>query len=196
MATLMRVRTVLTGWTGSPGLNTWYFGTPDGSQDSTNAADAVARVRAFWFAIKAGFPAAFTAQVNPIVDTLDIASGELTGSLAGGSPAVVNGTSAQSYNSIPSMILLRGATGTVVNGRRLVGRMNIGPVDSNQDVAGAPDATFRNTISAAAVVALSGSTDAFPGVWHRPKNGSGGVLNGITAWSTWGSWAVLRSRRD
>lgn len=197
MATdIIRVRTVLSGWSGGPGLNTFYFGLASGSLTNTEAADVVARVRAFWFAIKAMFPSTFTATVNPAVDTLDIASGNLTGGLAGGSPAVVTGTSAQGFGATPAMILMRGATGSVVNGRRLVTRSFIGPVDSNQDSNGNPSSTATGLIVTGSASLLTGSSAAFVGAWHRPVSGAGGVFRGVSAYTCAPTFAVLRSRRD
>lgn len=196
MPDLIRVRAVLSGWPGGPGLNTWYFGKPTAPLTNADAADVVARVRVFWDSIKAVFPTSFKVDVSGAPDTLDIQSGTLTGTLAGGSPAQVVGTGGAAYNMFAGMILLRGATTQVINGRRLSSRSFIGPVSSSTDNAGSPDAAFRTAIQNAANVTLTGTTTSFPGAWHRPVNGSGGSLQGISTFTTAPFFAVLRSRRD
>lgn len=197
MANLIRVRTVLSGWPGGPGLNTFYFSTASGTVGNTEAADVCARVRSYWDSIKGLFPTSFRADVNGAPDTLDIASGVLTGTLNGGSPPQVAGTTGTAYNMYAGMILLKGATTAVVNGRREQGRSFIGPVTSGADVGGVPDAAYRTAVSNGAnVLLLTGSTTAFPGVWHRPVNGAGGSFNGVSVFTTAPYFAVLRSRRD
>lgn len=197
MANVIRVRTVLSGWPGGPGLNTFYFGTASGVVGNTEAADVCARVRSYWDSIKAIFPTSFRAQVSGAPDTLDIASGTLTGTLNGGSPAVVAGTGGASYNMYAGMILLQHHTSAIVGGRRAQGRSFMGPVTSTADSGGNPDPAFATAISNGAnVLLLTGTTTAFPGVWHRPVLGAGGVFNGVTVYTTAGYFSVLRSRRD
>lgn len=195
--TLMRVRTVLNGWPGGPGLNTFYFDATT-TPSNTVAADVVGRVRAFWNSSAALFPTTFSAQVQANVDQLDETTGTLLGTFVGGAPAVVAGASGTAYNAFATMVLLRLNTGVVLNGRRVVGRSFIGPVTSTVDQGGNPLLSNVTTLLAAATAMLTGSTSAIPEVWHRPfPKGSGtGREFFVTNFTAAPYFAVLRSRRD
>ena len=197
MANMLRIRTVLSGWSGGPGLSTFYFD-PGAGAEPAAAIDCVARVRQFWSAISALFPTSFSAQVQPNVDQLDETTGSLTASYVGGAPVVVAGASGTAYNAYATMVLLRQNTGVIRVGRRVVGRTFVGPVTSTVDSGGNPLASNVTTMLTAATVMLTGSTGAIPEVWHRPK--PAGSATGrefyVVNYTAAPYFAVLRSRRD
>lgn len=195
MAAMLRVRTVLAGWAGGPGLSTVYFN-PSAAPEPGAAVDCVGRVRAFWNSISALFPTSFNAQVQPNVDELDETNGALTASYVGGTPAIVNGANGAVYNAYATMVLLRENTGVIRVGRRVVGRSFIGPVAGSVDSGGNPLASNVTTLLAAATVTLTGSTAAVPVVWSRPKLARVGEMNAVVNFTAAPYFAVLRSRRD
>lgn len=193
---ILRVRTVLSGWAGGPGLNTFYFLYVAPLTPASAAPDVVARVRQFWSASSALFPTTYNAQVQANVDDLDPSNGQLLGTYNGGAPAVVVGASGTAYNAYATQILLRHNTGDVQRGRRVVGRSFIGPVTSTADSGGNPLASNVTTLLAAATVMLTGTTTALPVVWSRPGALFPGTFFGVSNYTAAPYFAVLRSRRD
>lgn len=194
---IMRVRTVIGGAQGLPGLSTTYWNGTTSTPSGADASDVVARVRAFWFAIVGLLPTAATAQVSGQVDLIDPANGALTGSLVVTNPALVTGSGG---GTLPpaSAILLTAQTGTILNGRRFRGRTFISPVASGAMTAGAVSAGSITTTQTAANNMLIGATSSVPVVWHRPKlpGPLGGSVTPTISFSVGSVFAVLRSRRD
>lgn len=197
MADVARVRTVLTGWTGGPGLSTTYwwqvagFGAPE-------ATEMVARVRAFWDAIKGNLATVVKADVSGNIDLIDVATGALTGTLSTTPGAQVVGTGFGGLNEPQSALNMQGNTGYVLNGRRLVSRTYVSPLDSgvvtNQGVASTTALTAMAAGGTALLTQIATAVD--PAAWHRPVNGAGGQAVVITNYSTPAKIATLRSRRD
>lgn len=193
---MLRVRTVLSGWPGGPGLATFYFAYQTTGSGAASAPDVVARVRAFWLACAALFPSSFSAQVQANVDDLDPTNGALVGSFAGGAPTAVAGSNGTQYNAFPAMLLLRENTGTIVAGRRVVGRSFIGPVAGSVDTNGSPTPANLTTLVSAATGMFTGSTTAVSVVWQRPKPTRPGAVWTISNFTAAPYFAILRSRRD
>ena len=194
---------MLNGWQGAPGLSTLYFFGVLPVPVAADAVDVVARVRAAWNASVGLFTTAFTAQVQSNVDTIDEFTGDLTGSLAGGSPALVTGTNGGNFEAIATMALLQMSTGDIIGGRRVKGRLFLGPVatpnvTSQGVLLGATATTVANAFAATA----TGSTASHPVVWSRPiappdpRPARAGAGCPTTVWSVPSKLSVLRSRRD
>jgi hypothetical protein len=196
MSTLMRVRAVSSGWTGGPGLNTFYF---LGSEPpvTAEATEAVARVRAFYESLKTRMATIWTVQPDNSVDTLNDVTGALTGGLAGTAVAATTGTGLSTINDLASMAVIRINTGVIVNGRRLQGRHFIGPFDTGQTTSGglAP-ATVTAFNTAANLLTTTIVTPILACVWHRPVGGAGGSHATVSTFATQTKLGVLRSRRD
>lgn len=196
MSTLIRVRAVSQGWVGGPGLNTFYF---LGSEPpvTAEATEAVARVRAFYESLKGRMSSIWSVQPQNACDTIDDTTGALVGGLSGTAVGLTTGTGLSTINDLASMAIIRINTGTIVNGRRLRGRHNIGPFDTSQTSAGglaAATVTAFNT--AAALLTTTITTPILNVVWHRPVGGSGGSHATVTTFETQTKLGVLRSRRD
>lgn len=194
---IMRVRATLTGTQGLPGLSTLYaFGT-SATPSSADCSDMVARVRAFWEAIKALMPAGVFVLVSGDVDVLDETNGALVTGFAVASPATVVATGSEALPLATSMLLTH-QTGTIIDGRRLKGRTFISPVSDSTNIDGLTTSASRATIAAAANAMITGSTSSFPVVWHRPKlpGPFGGTIAPTTSFSVGSNYATLRSRRD
>lgn len=198
MAEIMRVRSTLTYGSGGPGLNTIYW-TPAGAvATAPDAADAVARVRAFWLAIAGIFASSMSIQVQSDVTRLDPADGALQGQLSPTAPAVVVGTLGSAIGPIASMWLVRLRTNQIVNNRALRGRWFLGPISTGAiTTAGTTSSALRTTVDNAATAMLSGgATSSTPVVWHRPQGAGTGLASTVIGCSSWDQVAVLRSRRD
>lgn len=200
-----RVRTATTGWTGAPGLNTFYFGQnltvdPD---EGAMAADCVARVHAFWLACVTAFPTAWVASVSPVVDVINTDNGDLVSSIIVTTPADVTGTSSAGFGPQVAMVVGSLLTSGIIDGRRVRGRAFLGPVMMSGDTDGSPLAAVVALFLAQLGTLLGGTTGHPPlVVWSRRRGvsaahptglgGSAHIANGVTVRDT---YAVLRSRR-
>lgn len=194
---IMRVRFNITATTGLPGLHTTYWKGASSSPVSADALDVVARVRAYWDAIKGLVAPGVIITCNVPVDVLDQTTGLLIGQLGAGSPASVTGTGS-AIAPRATMMLLRYNTGVVVNGRRLQGRSFIGPVGVNTNSSGSVAGASAGLLVSATSTLQTGPTSSLIQVWHRPTaaNPSGGLSADVISFSTNNEFAVLRSRRD
>ena len=197
MAALIRAQTRITGGNGLPGLATIYFG--GGSSPTTigEATDALARVRAFWNAVRGLMPAAITMDaVNP-VQTLDDVTGALLFLTTAAPPAQVTGSGT---NSLPTAttLIAQWFTATIVGSRLLRGHTNISPVSpATATSLGAPSAGTVTTVLAGMAALGAGSTAITQRIWHRPAPGGGGGSSAlVTSYGVGSQYGVLRSRRD
>jgi hypothetical protein len=203
---MMRVRTALSGWTGGPGLSTFYF------QDLISENDAAAelaagRVHAFWTAVAAVHPDGFSAQVDSSVDVLNAEDGELVSSVNGGTQAVIVGTiTAADFQPAQTAVHIAWRTGDVRdigNGAHKVkGGSFIGPLANNQTASeGVLVATAKVILDAAAEeLRDNGTSTVAMVVWARPVSsdptdppGSAHLVNGHKTQSV---FAHLKSRRQ
>lgn len=198
MAEIMRVRSVLTYGTGSPGLSTFYFlpGTAGGV--TADATDAVGRVHAYWEDLVTYLKNTFFVNVDSTVDVVDAVDGELTGSLAATPVAQTVGTGADAYLPVAAMLLLQLFTGDVHSGRKVRGRSFIGPVTELANLNGVPSQTVRAAVVAAAADLLTGATATTLVVWSRPDSppGDPGFHSEVLSFGCASYFAALRSRRD
>ena len=194
---IMRIRTVISGLQGLPGLSTLYANGASATPVSADAVDMVARVRAFWNAIGAQLPSPVFTLTSGEVDLLDPANGALVGSLSVTGPASTAGTDTEAL-PLATAILLVGETGVILSGRRLRGRTFISPAGQTTNVDGVVTSATRTAIQTAANVMRTGTTASAPVVWHRPKlpGPLGGSVSPVTTYVVRSNYAVLRSRRD
>lgn len=201
---MYRVRTVLSGWQGAPGLSTCYFDTA-GVATSTDALTAVNRVRSAWDAIKGVLSSSTTAQVSGQVDTIASTDETLTGGFTVTTPAIVTGTGVGNTGPAQVSAGLVLLTSTIIRGRRLRGRINVSPLVSAQTGTVLPSAALNAALVSFGTALLTASPPATPPlvVWSRPVRdpvthaittlGSQFVANGSTPAAKFFS---LRSRRD
>lgn len=197
---MIRVRTVLTGWPGAPGLNTFYFDS-DGGDPATAAQEAFTRVHDFWSDIAGLFPDEFTATVDQIMDELDSTSGDLVASYTGTGANVVVGTNTTS-DFLPAqtnaVISLR--TGGTVNGQRVNGRTYIGPMAMSTNASNGQVTNAALSVLALAAIDLMANltTAGFLCVWHRPSppDGSDGEAHAVIDTLVRNVWGHLTSRRQ
>jgi hypothetical protein len=159
-------------------------------------------VDAFWTGCASIIDNAVTWEVGPEVPEIDETTGVLSGvtSVVAGTGA---GTAVSDALPPSTQGLVRLQTGDFVAGRRVRGRIFVpGVTEATNSSGGAPDAGALLAMgdAATALVAAGGIL-----VWARPFEGSAGPpvkparlgsKASITGTSVWGSWAVMRSRRD
>lgn len=198
MAVILRTAGVLTGAAfPEPGFTSvwWLPGTAGGSV--ADATDCLARFKTFWDTIKASLQTSVTVDFDPVCIAVEATTGVLTGAFTGTDPASVTGTGA--VDSLPRQTqgLIRLQTSTIVNGRRLRGRIFVPcPIETDNGTNGGPSTTYQNLlVTGAASMLLAGATASTLQIWHRPTNGAGGASASVTGVSSSPSWAVLRSRR-
>lgn len=194
---IMRVRFVITGVAGLPGVQTTYWNGASSVPVTADSTDVVGRVQAFWNSFK-GFLASGTTVVGPqAVDIINPLDGSLTGQLSPGAVSSIGGTGTSSMASA-TMMLLKYNTAVIVNGRKLQGRNFIGPVGTNTNNVGDVASAANAGLLTAAAFLNSGATASVLCVWHRPKGTppAGGLASPVTGYGTSTEYAVLRSRRD
>lgn len=193
MTTLYRHEALWQGLPGLTGFSTFY---------SLTAANPAA-IRTFFGAVQALIPTPCTIQVSGSGDTIDEATGTLTGTWTAATPTLVSCTG--TTYAAPCGGLVTWTTSTVRRGRILKGRTFLVPMWSGAyTTAGNIASGNVSTIQAAATALVS----AFSGtlvVWGRPildystkppttvAPGVSGVVTGAVAQS---KVVTLRTRRD
>lgn len=186
MPDLLRVRCTWGGAVPGGGISTFYT-------DDVIGLD-VSSLKTFFTALKDYLPNTLTVQVPNNADTIDMASGRLTGNL----PVTGGGTVAMTGNAAYSAgvgAFVNWYTAFVRNGRLLRGRTFICPL--GQGFASA-DGTINDSVKTAidtAALALVGH--ALWQVYHRPPKGTftGGTAHLITSAQTVDRVTALKSRR-
>jgi len=201
---MYRVRTRLQGWTGGPGLSTFYFDDSAGG-GATNALAVANRVRSAWDVVKTVFPTTWICNVQGQVDRIDEASGALVGSFSVTAPATVVGTAATAFfGPAPTMGGLRLDTATIVDSRRLKGHSNVGPVAASFTNFETPPGTLITAINAFGVALIGASPPLATApmvVWRRPIIQGptivrAGLFRPVLGATSSAEWFVLRSRRN
>jgi hypothetical protein len=182
---MLRVRI---NWTGiTQGYSVWHF--LPGEDSSTTAESAADAATAWLTTINTYLSGAQVATVDPEVLQVDVGTGNVEGVFAT-SQSPVTGTSGANVIPNAANALVRWRTGVFTAGRELRGRTFIpGMTEDENDQFGNLDPAVVTGINAANVTLL-GTTDF--AIWS-PTLGSAAT---VTSGTTWGEWAVLRSRRD
>ena len=195
MANLVRIQSTISGWSGGPGLTTFYFDPGASTIDAAMITQVTGRVRAYFDAWKAFAPSANSMQVSSVGDIMDVGSGALVGQVSAGSaPSVVVGTLTPPG---PAFVCAVGrlTTNSFFNGKRLRGRTYAGPLAANFTDSVAPEGGLMAAIQNG-LVAVNTSAGG-PGlvVWRRPVNGAGGAIAAVVNTSCSPVFGILKSRR-
>lgn len=197
MATFLRFRSTLVnpGISGT-GLVTTYWDSAGGT-GAALATEAAARVRAFFNSLASSFAGGSVWTPNLTVDEIEETNGVLVNQYSATAPAAVAFTGTGTSLPPQTQYLLRFNTATFTGGRRISGRMFLGPcLLGGMTTGGIPTTTQVTALNNAA--ALLGTTIVTPmsqRVWHRPKNGTGGLTAVVTSRQASTAYSVLRSRR-
>jgi hypothetical protein len=185
--TIDRFRVHWTGFPGAPGVNTLFFADP---------TDPGTAFSTFFNSIKALLPTSVTVSFDAAGDKLDEVSGAITGGWTGASGTAITGSVSALYpGPAGAVVILR--TNTVINRRRLMGKMFLVPLCNDAYQADGTIATSAlGTLQTAADTLLASGVGANWKVWHRPVGGTGGSIAAVSAATVTDKVVVLRSRRD
>lgn len=185
MTTLGRLRVSWTGFTGAPGLSTFY------AEDT--GSGFCAAVLNFFTQIRGVLPNVVTITVPSEGDLINDASGALVGAWSDTGGGTTTGNGGTTYAG-PVGAVVHWNTGAIINSRRLRGSTFIVPVASGFD-------DTDGTVSSGGLSTLRTQASNLVGAvatlraWHRPGNTSGSSAL-ITSASVPDKMVVLRSRRD
>ena len=183
---LYRIRTNITGVSGTPWLGTLYFDSAGGT-----AAQAAAAVELFWNSVKSVMSSTLTIQNDGVAATVNEATGDVTAALAYTATALTGGAAGVMVPRA-AQALVRWQTGVYFAGRERRGRTFIpGLTTAAVQAPGQVSATVRGTIDTAAAT-LVASANANLVVWSRSAGAFSPALSGLT----WVEFATMRSRRD
>lgn len=185
----MPVRKIPVTWnTGVGGVGVSIFYTID-------SVDVTAALGTFFGAIKAFFPTSVTWQVPSAGDTLDIASGKITGGWSGGTASTTTGAGGTAYVA-GTGAYVRWLTSGVINGRRVKGRTFLCPLitgcfDANGTISDANVATMQTAVNA---LAGTGMLDVY--TRPHPKGALNGQLSLVSAGVVPDKVTSIHSRRS
>lgn len=198
MAVILRTSASIGGTLmSSPGISQVWWAPQTAGGSTADATDCLARFRAMWDAVKALMSPGITLTFDNVCLAIEATTGVLQGTFTGTLPLSVTGTGVTDALPRQTQGLLRVSTNTVINGRRVRGRLFVpGPVETHNDSSGLPNSTYTSTLTtAAAGLLVAGATTSMPVVWHRPLlpgQGAAPLWSGVAASP---NWSVLRSRR-
>jgi len=186
MPSVFRVKTAISGGSGSAQLGTMFF-EDDGVLTAQHAADAV---HDFWDDLSAAISNTYTFAVEGAVDTIDLATGKATGTTAVSVASVPGGGSSP---PLPwaTQGLIEWRTGFYAGGREVRGRTFLPGMMEYYQTNGVPNAAGLAIFQTAADN-LVGVITAQLQVYSRKHT----LASGVTGATVWTKWAVLRSRRD
>lgn len=192
MSEIMKLTAKWEGFTGAPGYTNFYFL----KTAMTNVQMAADAIRNFFDSIKAYLPSAVSIQVQQEVTTYVAETGTLVSlDSVPVIPAVVQGTASGSYSGVSGAVinwLTTQSMGTrLLRGRTFLVPLSNGAYQSDGTLAPACLTALQN---AAYDLRLAVGADLC--VWHRPKNGTGGLAIKATGSRVPDKAAILTSRRD
>lgn len=206
MAVVARTFVGLSGWNGGPGVNVVHW-EPTGSLGSEIAdytpalvVQAILDLRTAYDAAVDYFAPGVTVSFPNNAALIDAATGQVVGDVQGNDfvqDLTANGTDGKESRATQATLALK--TGTFIDGRRLQGRIFLGPLASGAFQSnGYLDLTFQSVVNAAFEnLTTGGESDIQLAVWHRPKPPSGaGAVAGVSSALLQNVPAVLKSRRD
>lgn len=195
---IQRVRVTWTGFTGAPGISTFYC---------MDAAALRAPLGAFFNDLRVALPTTVTNQIQATGDTLDEATGEITSAWATAPSATTQGTDAAAYPA-PAGAVIEWFTGGVVHSHRVRGRTFLVPGGGSIYQADGTLLDGPRTVITDAASAFVAATTGNLVVWARPFKGRAatatrpaiparqGSRHQVLSSSVPDKAVVLRSRRD
>lgn len=196
-ANMYRFRANLGGFTGAPGINTYFIRYP-AEPIAAEVQESANLLRSAYVDMSLYIAGGVTVNIDPQVDVIRDTDGVLQSSSVITPPLTVTGQGSQNKVSRATQLVARYDTDAVVAGRRLRGRSFIGPASGDALNADGSVATAAIT---AVSSAFDGLLDVLEGrlvVFHRPSvpgasDGTSGFVQSVGCKPLPG---VLRKRRD
>lgn len=186
---MIRVTTIWGGTgQGLPYYSTHYFGgTTEGEADA-----AVAAVSEFWQACSTITDTGLAPVIQPEVEVVDVASGQVTGVFIT-EPDQPDMTASGDTLPWATQGLIRWRTGVFEAGREIRGRTFLPGMMEANNVLGVPASSWVTLANTAASTMLTESTGAGGLVVYSRTHGQDAL---VSVGSAWNQWASVRSRRD
>lgn len=198
MAVIHRCRVALTGFSGAPGLNTfWALGPGEAQAGQSELDDFMEQLEVMYTALRTNLTTGTNMSNAVEVDVFDVATGNLVDRMATGNVWTVSGNSTNTSNSKATQAKFRYRTDRISNNRFVSGGIFFGPLAGNAihtdgSIAGA----FRSAVITAHDGLLDIVGDLRLAVWQQPKPGKSGTFGYVQNVGVMPVPAVLRSRRD
>jgi len=191
-----KIVAVWTGWAGGPGFSNFYLG---GNSDLTQLNAAADRISDFFSQLAPVLPNSISITVQPGVQRLASASGEVIDEIALTEVLLPQTGVGGADFSAPSGACIVWRSLNSVGGRVVKGKTFLVPLASAAyDTDGTLDASALGSIRAAIAQLMANQPPSADGklvVWHRPVNGAGGSEHTIVSGTVSDRAAILRSRR-
>lgn len=199
MSVILRTTAVISG-TGLPGggLSQLYWAPGSVGGSTADATDCLARFRGIFLSFAARIHITYTLTFDQTVLAIEATTGVLTASFTAAPAAAITGSGAGDALPRQTQGLIRWGTASVINGRRVRGRLFMpGPNESDNDTGGTPTAAYSSALTtAAATILVAGATTSEACIWHRPSGAGAGSSPDITSATGATTWSVLKSRRS
>lgn len=186
MANIYRYRVGWNGLSGLPGVSTFYFGSP---------VDPAPDLHTMFNVIAGSLPTGLNLTFPTQGDTLNDGTGQLVGNWTSAGAATISAAAGTNYTAAAGA-LIRWTTGTFINGRHVIGKTFLVPLQGAKYDVG--------TILDTTVTAIQGAVTTWHGtsagtaqvVWNRPRPGVPGGQSAVTGAVVPDKVVILRSRRD
>lgn len=203
MASFLRYRPVLSGFSGAPGINTFHGMTDVFPINITQAQQFADEIKAVYLAMQSIFASGVTITFPGELTIHDELTGELMEVVAVTPPATVTSSGSLSDSNMPRSVqaVARLNTNVIRDGRRLVGRHFIGPINQTAVHTDGTIVSASRTLIAnsyGGILDVVGPNLAVYGPTKRDEAGnptSAGKLGKVTGVSVLTIPGTLRSRK-
>lgn len=173
MASVAKIKAVLEGWDGAPGVNSWYFTSAGGSSPDQIACEAFATlIMSAYDDLKGYIAGGVRINIDPVASVFAVETGDLEAVYGTGTHAEVVGGATTNFAQLSraTQINVRLQTDAIVGNRILAGRHFIGPCGNN---AIGFDGKMKPEVATAVDTAYAGMLDVVGQgrlvVWSQPK---------------------------
>lgn len=206
MAEIARIRTVLAGWPGDPGLSTNYYADESVLGWSVIVPALREQVHIAWELLAPYMPTAMTATLATDTDILESTTGQLIRTVTDSTSYVTTGTTEEGFLPTAVGVAVTWRTEGYVNGKHVRGRSYIIPLATNALASNTTPSDGVVSAAQAFAAAMNDGAVSYPmAVWSRPtyvpdskpkEIDREGSAHYVTSSTVADKFAVLRSRRD
>lgn len=173
MARVAKIKAVLEGWDGAPGVNSWYFTSIGGLAPDADGIEAMAAlIRDAYSDLKPYIVGGIRINIDPAAAVYEVETGDLVAVHGTGTHAEVVGQAAGKDLALSraTQINVRLQTDAIVGNRILAGRHFIGPCSNNAlDYGGKVTAEVASLVDTAYAGMLDIAGPHRLVVWSQPK---------------------------